>query len=155
MQTIALPADPPVRVGRRELPYKHIVAVAFVLGLFMDILDTTIVNVALPTLRSEFNADVNTIEWVITGYLLSLAMWIPCSGWLGDRFGAKRIFVFALGMFTFASALCGIAWNIRSLIAFRVLQGVGGGMLTPVGTAMLFRAYPQRSDHEPPLCCRW
>ncbi|HET7720572.1 MAG TPA: MDR family MFS transporter, partial [Acidimicrobiales bacterium] len=131
-----------VRLAGRDVPYKHIVAVAFVLGLFMDILDTTIVNVALPTLLVDFHTDVNTIEWVVTGYLLSLALWIPCSGWLGDRFGSKRIFVFALAVFTAASALCGLAWNIESLVAFRVLQGVGGGMLTPVGTAMLFRAYP-------------
>ncbi len=135
-------ADPPVNLMGRTVPYKHIVAVAFVIGLFMDILDTTIVNVALPTLGRDFDADVNTIEWVVTGYLLSLAMWIPCSGWLGDRFGSKRIFLLALGLFTFASALCGLAWSIESLVAFRVFQGVGGGMLTPVGTAMLFRAYP-------------
>ncbi len=125
-----------------RLTYKHVVAVAFVLGLFMDILDTTIVNVALPDLAREFNASTNTIEWVVTGYLLSLALWIPASGWLGDRFGTKKVFIFALVMFTLASALCGAAWNIESLVAFRVLQGVGGGMLTPVGTAMLYRAYP-------------
>jgi EmrB/QacA subfamily drug resistance transporter len=141
-ETAAAVGEAPVQLGRRTVPYKHIVATAFVLGFFMDVLDTTIVNVALPTLRTDFGADVNTIEWVVTGYLLSLALWIPCSGWLGDRLGTKRIFVFALAMFTFASALCGLAWNIESLILFRVFQGVGGGMLTPVGTAMLFRAYP-------------
>lgn len=128
--------------GGRAVPYKFIVAAAFVLGLFMDILDTTIVNVALPTLSRQFDADTNTIEWVVTGYLLSLALWIPASGWLGDKFGTKRIFMFALTTFTLASALCGLAWNIQSLIFFRVLQGVGGGMLTPVGTAMLYRAFP-------------
>lgn len=142
MTQTTVPTDQTVKVGRREIPYKHIVAVAFVLGFFMDVLDTTIVNVALPTLATDFNAGVNTIEWVVTGYLLSLALWIPCSGWLGDRYGTKKIFVFALFMFTVASALCGLAWNIESLIFFRVFQGVGGGMLTPVGTAMLFRAYP-------------
>jgi EmrB/QacA subfamily drug resistance transporter len=122
--------------------YKRIVAVAFVLGLFMDILDTTIVNVALPTLATEFHATTNTIEWVVTGYLLSLALWIPASGWLGDRFGTKKIFILALVLFTSASALCGLAWSIESLVFFRLIQGVGGGMLTPVGTAMLYRAYP-------------
>ena len=79
----------------RTVPYKWLVAAAFVLGLFMDILDTTIVNVALPTLAKDFAADTNTIEWVVTGYLLSLALWIPASGWLGDKFGTKRIFLFA------------------------------------------------------------
>jgi EmrB/QacA subfamily drug resistance transporter len=130
-----------VHVGATSA-YKRVVAVAFVLGLFMDILDTTIVNVALPTLAIEFEADTTTIEWVVTGYLLSLAVWIPASGWLGDRFGTKRIFILALTIFTGASALCGLAWSIESLVLFRVLQGVGGGMLTPVGTAMLYRAFP-------------
>jgi len=123
-------------------PYKHIVAVTFVVAVFMDVLDVTIVNVALPTIGREFGASETGLEWVVTGYLLSLAVSIPASGWLGDRFGTKRVFLFALAMFTLGSALCGLSWNIGALIAFRVVQGVGGGMLVPVGTAMLFRAYP-------------
>ena len=79
---------------------------------------------------------------MVTGYLLSLAVWIPASGWIGDRFGTKKIFLFALAMFTLGSALCGLSQNIGELIAFRLLQGIGGGMMTPVGTAMLFRAFP-------------
>jgi EmrB/QacA subfamily drug resistance transporter len=126
----------------RALPYKHVVAIMFVVGVFMDVLDVTIVNVAIPAMREEFGVSRTTVEWVVTGYLCSLAVWIPASGWIGDRFGTKRTFLFALAMFTLASGLCGMAWNIESLIAFRVLQGVGGGMLVPVGTAMLFRAYP-------------
>jgi EmrB/QacA subfamily drug resistance transporter len=126
----------------RSLEYKQIVAVAFVFGVFMDILDTTIINVAIPSLKNHFGVGAGHIEWVVTGYLCSLAVWIPASGWIGDRFGTKRTFMFALAMFTLASALCGAAWSANSLIGFRVLQGVGGGMLTPVGTAMLFRAYP-------------
>src|SRR5438876_2082831 len=129
-----------------KLEYKWIVGSVFVFGLFMDLLDMTIVNVALPTLGHDLNVDpregASTIQWVVTGYLLSLAVFIPISGWLGDRFGTKRIFMTALFLFTGASLLCGLAWSIESLIAFRVLQGVGGGMLTPVGTAMLFRAFP-------------
>ncbi len=125
-----------------RLPYKWAVAAVFVFGLFMDLLDMTITNVALPTLAREFRAGTTTIEWVVTGYLLSLAVFIPVSGWAGDRFGTKRTFMFALGTFTLASLLCATAWSIQSLILFRVLQGVGGGMLTPVGTAMLFRAFP-------------
>jgi EmrB/QacA subfamily drug resistance transporter len=125
-----------------RLEYKYIVAIVFVFGLFMDLLDMTITNVALPTLAQEFGASTITIEWVVTGYLLGLAAFIPVSGWAGDRFGTKRVFMFALGIFTVGSLLCGLAWSIESLIAFRVLQGVGGGILTPVGTAMLFRAFP-------------
>jgi EmrB/QacA subfamily drug resistance transporter len=129
------------RVAGR-IPYKWVVAVVFVCGMFMDILDTTIVNVALPQLGREFDASTTSIEWIVLGYLLSLAVWIPASGWIGDRVGTRRVFTFALGMFTFASLLCGQAHSLGELVAFRVLQGVGGGMLVPVGTAMLFRAFP-------------
>ncbi|MEX0682971.1 MAG: MDR family MFS transporter [Dehalococcoidia bacterium] len=133
-----------MRLGRLE--YKWIVGIVFVFGLFMDLLDMTIVNVALPELADSLDVDPRSaatdIQWVVTGYLLSLAVFIPVSGWLGDRFGTKRIFMTALFLFTLASFACGMAWNLESLIAFRVLQGVGGGMLTPVGTAMLFRAFP-------------
>jgi EmrB/QacA subfamily drug resistance transporter len=127
-------------VGTR-IQYKWLVAIAFVSGMFMDLMDTTIVNVALPTLGHEFGVGDTTFEWVVSGYLISLAVWIPASGWVADRFGTKRTFLFALLLFTIGSSLCGVAWNIQSLIAFRVLQGVGGGMVTPVGTAMLFRAF--------------
>ena len=125
-----------------KLEYKWIVALVATVGLFMDLLDGTIVNVAAPTLARDFGASTTTIEWVITGYLLSLAVFIPVSGWAGDRFGTKKTFLFALSTFTFFSMMCALSWNVGSLIAFRVLQGVGGGMLTPVGTAMLFRAFP-------------
>lgn len=123
------------------IDYKYLVASAFVFGLFMDILDTTIVNVALPVLGQDFHVGTAQLEWVVTGYLLSLALWIPASGWIGDRFGTRRTFLFATAMFVAGSALCGAAWSIESLTFFRFLQGIGGGMLTPVGTAMLYRAF--------------
>jgi EmrB/QacA subfamily drug resistance transporter len=122
--------------------YKWVVAVVFVCGVFIDILDTTIVNVALPKLGRQFHAGTASIEWIVLGYLLSLAVWIPASGWLGDRLGTRRVFLFALAMFTLASALCGQAHSLGELVAFRILQGIGGGMLVPVGTAMLLRAFP-------------
>ncbi len=125
-----------------RIQYKWLVAIAFVAGFFMDLMDVTIVNVAIPTLSKDFSVPYPTLEWVVTGYLLSLAIWIPASGWLGDRFGTKRIFLFALGMFTIGSALCSVAPTVQFLIGFRVLQGVGGGMMTPVGVTMLFRAFP-------------
>ncbi|HUF52489.1 MAG TPA: MFS transporter [Dehalococcoidia bacterium] len=137
-------------LGRLE--YKWIVGIVFVFGLFMDLLDMTIVNVALPELAESLDVDERSaatdIQWVVTGYLLSLAIFIPVSGWLGDRFGTKRIFMTALSLFTLASFACGMAWSLESLIAFRVLQGIGGGMLTPVGTAMLFPA-PSRHTSVP------
>jgi EmrB/QacA subfamily drug resistance transporter len=124
-----------------QVEYRYLVAAAFVFGLFMDILDTTIVNVALPRLAEEFHANTATLEWVVTGYVLSLAVWVPASGWIGDRFGTKKTFLFATAMFVIGSALCGRAWSIESLVLFRIVQGIGGGMLTPVGTAMLYRAF--------------
>ena len=129
-----------VDVFGRRVDYKWVVAIVYVSALFLDILDTTIVNVAIPALGRELHTE--NAEWVVLGYTLSLAVWIPTSGWLGDRFGTKRIFLFALMAFTTGSVLCGAAQTIGQLIAFRVLQGVGGGMLTPVGLAMLFRAFP-------------
>lgn len=126
----------------KGLEYKWIVAMVAIFGLFMELLDATIVNVAIPSLQREFSAETTTIEWVVTGYLLSLAVFIPVSGWAGDRFGTKRTFLFALTVFTAASLACAFAWSIGALIVFRVLQGVGAGMLTPVGTTMVFRAFP-------------
>src|SRR5438132_8533431 len=113
----------------RKVSYKWLAATAFVTGLFMNLMDTTIVNVALPTIGSDFVSNIGTLEWIATGYLVSLAVWIPASGWIGDRFGTKKTFAVALAMFTAGSALCGLAWSAGSLIAFRILQGIGGGMM--------------------------
>src|SRR5579871_4750315 len=111
-------------------------------GLFMDILDSTAVNVAIPRLQSDFNAPLSTVEWTVTGYLLSLALFIPGAGFVSDRYGTKRTFLTAMAVFVLGSALCGQAHSIQELIAFRFLQGVGGGMMTPVSTAILSREFP-------------
>jgi EmrB/QacA subfamily drug resistance transporter len=115
---------------------------AVILGVFMAILDTTVVNVALPTVGRVFAADLQILQWVITGYMLAQAAVIPLSGWLSDRFGAKRIFLIALVLFTLGSALCALATSAPMLVLFRVLQGLGGGMLLPVGFAFLYRIAP-------------
>ena len=117
------------------------VAVAYVTALLMTAIDMQIVNVALPTLSRTFDASLSDVQWTVIAYLLTLAVVIPASGWIGDRVGTKRTFLFALALFTAASVLCGLADNLPELIAARALQGVGGGMLTPTGTAMLYRAY--------------
>jgi EmrB/QacA subfamily drug resistance transporter len=117
------------------------VAIAYVTALFMTAVDMQIVNVALPTLSHVFDAPLNDVQWTVIAYLLTLAVVIPASGWIGDRVGTKRTFVFALALFTVASVLCGLADSLPALIAARALQGVGGGMLTPTGTSMLYRAY--------------
>src|SRR3990172_3069983 len=133
-----------------KVEYKYIVAIVGVFSIFMELLDTTVINVAIPTLQREFEvAQPSTIQWVITGYLLSLAVFIPISGWAGDRFGTKRVFMFALTTFTGASLLCAVAPTIEALIGFRVLQGVGGGMLSPVAFSMVWHAFPTRSVRRP------
>ncbi len=96
----------------------------------------------MPTLAEEFDVASTAIEWVAVGYLLSLAAMIPVAGWLADRFGSKRTFVVALTVFVLVSLACGAAQSLQQLVALRVLQGIGGGLLTPIGSAMLFRAYP-------------
>src|SRR5215211_214112 len=114
-----------------------IVATVVIVGVIMSILDTTIVNVALETLSRELDAPLNTIQWVATGYLLALATVIPLTGWMSERFGSKRIWMVSVTLFGAGSALCGLAWSAESLIVFRVLQGFGGGMIMPVGMALL------------------
>jgi EmrB/QacA subfamily drug resistance transporter len=132
----------PLVVLAHRLNPKVSVSIVFVLAMFMAIMDITIVNVALPTLARDFNVKVDDIDTVVVGFLVSLAVFIPASGWLGDRFGTKRIFLLALAIFTIASALCGLSQSLTELVIFRIVQGVGGGMLTPVGMAMLFRTFP-------------
>jgi EmrB/QacA subfamily drug resistance transporter len=127
---------------RRGPPQHIVVAVVYVSAMFVTILDSTVVNVALPSLASDFQAGTGTVEWVITGYLLGLAVSVPMSGWLGDRIGTKKVFLGAVLIFTGTSVLCGAAGSLELLVAFRVLQGLGGGMLAPTGLAMLYRAYP-------------
>jgi EmrB/QacA subfamily drug resistance transporter len=119
-----------------------VVGVVFVSSLFMTIMDVTVVNVAIPTIAREFHAPISSVQWVATGYLLSLAMWIPASGWIGDRFGTKRVLLGAIGIFIVGSACCAAADNMTELTAARVFQGVGGGMMQPVGMALLFRTFP-------------
>ena len=104
-----------------------------VLGTIMSILDTTIVNVAIETLGRDLHSSLADIQWVATGYMLALAAVIPVSGWAAGRFGAKRVWIASVVLFTLGSVLCGLAWSTESLVAFRVLQGIGGGMVMPVG----------------------
>src|SRR5688572_748664 len=108
------------------------------LGSFMSIMDTNVINIALPTILKEFDADLGLGQLVITAYVMALACVIPISGWLGERVGMKRLYIFTLAAFTMGSALCALSWNMETLIFFRVLQGLGGGMLQPLGMAIVF-----------------
>jgi EmrB/QacA subfamily drug resistance transporter len=109
------------------------------IGAFMSILDGNIVNIALETILKDFHADLGGGQFVITAYIMALAVMIPLSGFLGERVGFKRLYIITIACFTAGSALCGFAWNLPSLIAFRVIQGVGGGMLQPLGMAIVFQ----------------
>jgi EmrB/QacA subfamily drug resistance transporter len=121
------------------------ISAVVIVGSIMSILDTTIVNVALETLGRDLHTTVSQIQWVVTGYMLSLAAVIPVTGWAARRFGAKRVYLISLVLFTAGSALCGFATSTEELIIFRVLQGVGGGMILPIGQLMMAEAAgPQR-----------
>src|SRR5882757_3781156 len=126
---------------------KHVWVISgvVILGMIMSILDTTIVNVALRTLGHDLHSSLAQIQWVITGYLLSLAAVIPITGWAARRYGAKRVYLTSLVLFTVGSALCAIATSTTELVLFRVLQGVGGGMIMPIGQLIMAQvAGPKR-----------
>ncbi|WP_037502492.1 DHA2 family efflux MFS transporter permease subunit [Solirubrobacter soli] len=125
----------------RELPRSVLLCAAVVIcGAVMTILDSTIVNVAIERLAGAFDSKLSTIQWVSTAYLLAIAAVIPLAGWAVDRFGTRPVFMTAVAAFATGSLLCGLAWSAGSLIAFRVLQGLGGGMVMPVGMTILAHA---------------
>jgi len=111
----------------------------------MSVLSTTIVNVALETLAVKLHAPLDSVQWVVTGYMLSLAAVIPVSGWAAARFGARKLYILSLLAFTAGSTLCGLAWNLESLVAARVLQGLAGGLLVPIGQISLVKAAGPRN----------
>ena len=137
--TTAKPA--PAKIER----HVWVISGVVILGMIMSILDTTIVNVALRTLGHDLHSSIAQIQWVITGYLLSLAAVIPITGWAARRYGAKRVYLTSLVLFTMGSALCAVATSTTELVLFRVLQGLGGGMIMPVAQLIMAQvAGPQR-----------
>ena len=126
-------------------PHVMRVAIVVILGAIMSVLDTTIVNVALHDLSIDLHASLGSIQWVITGHLLSLAAVIPVTGWAVRRYSARRLYLIALVVFTLGSALCALATTSSELIAFRVIQGIGGGMITPIGQMILVKASGPRN----------
>lgn len=124
--------------------YKWWVLANIMIGTFMAVLDATIVNVSLPKIMAAFGITVDKAEWVLTAYLLAFAVMLPSSGWFADHFGYKRVYMLALFLFTTGSFLCGFAWNENALIVFRVIQGLGGGIITPVGMAIVLREFPYK-----------
>jgi EmrB/QacA subfamily drug resistance transporter len=116
------------------------ISAVVIVGSIMSILDTTIVNVALATLGHDLHSPIAEIQWVVTGYMLALAAVIPVTGWAARRFGAKQVYLVSLVLFTAGSALCGLATSSSELVLFRVIQGLGGGMILPIGQLMMAEA---------------
>jgi EmrB/QacA subfamily drug resistance transporter len=131
-------------VATRNDGYKWIVTTVVVFGAFMTILDQTIVNIAIPRLQSAFGADLHSVHWVLTAYIMTQGIVTPTTAFFADRLGAKGFYVLALGLFTVGSALCGVAWSLPALIAFRILQGIGGAFLFPLAITLMYREFPVR-----------
>ncbi|HWN32456.1 MAG TPA: DHA2 family efflux MFS transporter permease subunit [Pseudonocardia sp.] len=134
-------AAAPARVGGAARGWLIPLSVLIV-GSFMSVLDTSIVNVAIPRMQIDLSASVSDVEWVVTGYTLALGVIVPLSGWLGLRLGQTRLYVLAMFGFAFGSALCGLAWDLDSMIAFRVLQAIPGGALPVVTLIVLYQIVP-------------
>ncbi|RJX19431.1 MAG: MFS transporter [Ammonifex sp.] len=121
---------------------RWLILVAVVTGLALDLLDITVVNVAIPHLMAEFGTDIDSVQWVATAYLIAMGVVIPLSAFLADTYGTRRLFIVSMGLFTLGSFLCGLAWSFNALVLFRVLQGLGGGMIMPLGLSIVYKTFP-------------
>jgi len=124
--------------------YKWFVLANIMIGTFMAVLDATIINVALPKMMSSFGVGLDTIEWVLTAYMLALAVMLPASAWLADHFGYKRMYFMGMFVFTLGSFMCGMSHNENLLIFSRVIQGLGAGIIQPLGMAIIVREFPPK-----------
>lgn len=122
--------------------YKWLTLLVVVFGTFMAILDTSIVNIAIPKMMAVFGVSAEDIKWVLTAYMLTMGAVIPLSGYLGDRFGTKQVYMWALVSFTIGSALCGFAWSNSAMIVARIIQALGGGMIMPVSMSIIYQVVP-------------
>ncbi len=135
-----------ITAQRGGLDQKWKVLITVMIGVFMILLDSTIINIAFPTLRQEFGASLTDAQWVISVYVLALGITTPVSGFLADRLGIKRVYLAGLALFTLGSLLCGFARTLPLIIVFRALQGLGGGLAQPLGAAQLYRAFPPKEQ---------
>ena len=136
------PAVKPVAATRHGEEHRYLIALAVVLAALMQVIDSSIVNVALPDMMGNLGASLDEIAWVTTGYILASVIVIPLTGWLGQLFGRKRYFVGSIVVFTAASFFCGASHTLGLLIFWRIVQGIGGGALMTVSQAVLFEAFP-------------
>src|SRR5882672_11532772 len=138
------PLVEPLSGSRQGAPHKYLIAFAVVLAALMQVIDSSIVNVALPDMMGNLGASLDEIAWVSTGYILASVIIIPLTGWLGEFFGRKRYFVGSIIIFTIASFFCGAAHSLGALVFWRIVQGLGGGALMTVSQAVLFEAFPRK-----------
>src|SRR5689334_24347493 len=142
-ETEEQPLVEPIAALDRGDPHKYIIAFAVVLAALMQVIDSSIVNVALPDMMGNLGASLDEIAWVSTGYILASVIIIPLTGWLGSLFGRKRYFVGSIIIFTLSSFACGASHSLGALVFWRVVQGIGGGALMTVSQAVLFEAFPR------------
>lgn len=128
--------------GAGDSVYKWSALLVVVIGTFMVMLDSSIVNIAIPKMMNVFGSDLESIKWVLTGYTLAMGSVVPITGFISDTFGIKKLFIGALGVFTIGSFLCGFAWSTNTMIGFRVIQAIGGGAIMPVGMAYIMQVFP-------------
>ncbi|WP_274626601.1 DHA2 family efflux MFS transporter permease subunit [Arvimicrobium flavum] len=126
-----------------EIPHRGLVTISIMLATVMQVLDTTIANVALPSMTGDLGASQDTINWVLTSYIVAAAIMTPLTGWLSDRFGRRELFLTSVVGFTIASMLCGMAWSLESMVAFRILQGVFGAAIVPLSQTFLLDINPK------------
>lgn len=124
--------------------YKWAVTFCVMIGSLLVVLDTVIVNVGLPNIMASFGTNLDTIQWVVTSYMLTMAIMMPTSGWAGEVLGHKNLYLLSMSVFLIGSIFCALSWNIESLIFFRALQGIGGGALMPISMVIIFEVFPQR-----------
>ncbi len=123
---------------------KWLILLVVIIGTFMAMLDSSIINIAIAKMMAVFGSSLETIQWVLSAYTLTLGTIVPLTAYLMDIWGNKRVFMFALGTFTLGSFLCGLAWSDSAMITFRVIQALGGGMIVPVGMTMIMQTFPSR-----------
>lgn len=127
----------------KEVPHRGLITIAIMLATIMQVLDTTIANVALPTMTGDLGASQDTINWVLTSYIVAAAIMTPVTGWLADRFGRRELFLVSIVGFTITSMLCGLSWSLESMVAFRVLQGLFGAAIVPLSQTFLLDINPK------------
>jgi hypothetical protein len=138
----AAEATPRIGQAPAPAPYKWLVALAVMLGPALEVLDTSIINVALPHLQGTFSASVDEIAWVLTSYLVANGIMIPMTGWISSRFGRKRYFLTSVFAFIGASALCGAAQTLSQMVVFRLIQGAAGAAMIPSSQAIMMETFP-------------